>query len=473
MNQPLNIDSARRAAGRFPPQIKFIVGNEACERLSYYGMLSLLILYMKNVLLVGEADAKEQVHLFKMAVYFLPLVGGWLADRWIGRYRTILGLSLFYCLGHGVLALGEGSRGWLYAGLVLIAIGAGGIKPCVSAFLGDQFGPHSAASLTRVYGLFYWAINVGAFAGFAVIPLIRDHAGYSWAFGVPGLFMGAATLVFWLGQRHYVRQPPSRAKKQGAGLLRIAWHALRSPRRGKEGFLDRAAGRFTAEEIKGAKTVAGILTVLSTVPIFWALFDQINTTWVLQGEKMTPFFMLGFKVDAERIQSLSALLVLLWIPAFTVWIYPLAERLGLRPTPLRRMGTGMFLAAVSFVISGWLQWRMEQGQTLNLAWQIVPYVVLEAGEVMLSATGLEFAFSQAPVALKSTIMGFWLAAVGVGNLLVAVLTKVNTEIVKARGATELFFYALLMFAAVGIFALLASRYRKLEQDSAGGASARA
>ena len=150
MNQPVNNDSARRAAGRFPPQIKFIVGNEACERLSYYGMLSLLTLYMKNVLLVGEADAKEQVHLFKMAVYFLPLVGGWLADRWIGRYRTILGLSLFYCLGHGVLALGEGSRGWLYAGLVLIAIGAGGIKPCVSAFLGDQFGAHSEASQTRV-----------------------------------------------------------------------------------------------------------------------------------------------------------------------------------------------------------------------------------------------------------------------------------------------------------------------------------
>src|SRR5687767_13339060 len=204
-------------ASRFPPQIKYIVGNEACERFSYYGMLSILTLYLKNVMDMGESGAKEVAHLFMTAVYFLPLLGGWLADRWLGRYWTILIISLFYCLGHGALALFEGSRAGLFLGLTLIAIGPGGVKPCVSAFVGDQFGPNQEQALTKVYGLFYWCINIGAALGFALIPLIRDHAGYRWAFGVPGIFMGLATLVFWLGRRQYVRPPPSSA---GAGLFK-------------------------------------------------------------------------------------------------------------------------------------------------------------------------------------------------------------------------------------------------------------
>ena len=208
------------SADRFPPQIKYIIGNEACERFSYYGMLSILTIYLSKEMKMGDAHGKEVVHLFATAVYFLPLFGAWLADRWIGRYRTILSISLFYCAGHGALALFEGNLAGIYLGLILLAIGAGGIKPCVSAFVGDQFGAHQEHGLTKVYGLFYWSINFGATFGFALIPMIRDKHGYSWAFGVPGIFMGLATLVFWLGRKQYVRQPPAREQKQ-AGVLSI------------------------------------------------------------------------------------------------------------------------------------------------------------------------------------------------------------------------------------------------------------
>ncbi len=460
MHQPANNQDAPATANRFPPQIKFIVGNEAFERFSYYGMLSVLLFYMTNVLRLEAAEAKAEVHLFKMAVYFLPLIGGWLADKWLGRYWTILSLSLFYCLGHGVLAICEGSRMGLYAGLVLIAIGAGGIKPCVSAFVGDQFGPHQQGLLPNIYGLFYWAINLGAFFGFALIPLLRDHVGYRWAFGVPGIFMGLATLLFWFGSRHYRQVPPRRETKQ-AGWLVVIWSALRHSGERKLGqsFLDNELARFTREEVAGAKAVLRIVTIFAAVPVFWALFDQINTTWVLQGKQMTPFAVLGYKVDAERMQSISALLVLTWVPVLTLWVYPLAERLGLRPTPLRRMGAGMVLGAVSFIICGWMQMRIEQGAVLSLGWQTIPYLFLEAGEVMLSATGLEFAFSQAPASMKSTIMSFWLMTVAVGNLLVAAVTKLNQELVQARGPAEFLFYALLMLAVAGVFAILAVRYR--------------
>ena len=418
----------------FPRQIPFIVTTEACERFSYYGMLSVLMLYLKNDLALGADDAKSVVHLFKMAVYFLPLVGAWIADRWLGRYRTIMSLALFYCLGHGALALFEGSRAGVFTGLALIAIGAGGIKPCVSAFIGDQFDAAQQGLLPRVYGLFYWAINLGALFGFALIPLIRDHHGYAWAFGVPGIFMALATLVFRAGARRYIKAPP----------------AVASPPTPDSG--PARAARW--------RVVGRVALVLLPVPVFWALFDQINSSWVLQGERMTPFVLWGYKVDAERIQSVSALLVLIWVPVLTLGVYPALERLGVRATPLRRMGVGMVFGALSFVICAWLQRRIEGGQTLTLAWQIVPYIVLELGEVLLSASGLEFAYAQAPATLKSTVMSLWLLTTAVGNFLVAVITAVNARFVHATGAAEFLFYAGLMLAVAAVFAVIASRYRE-------------
>jgi proton-dependent oligopeptide transporter, POT family len=414
--------------GTFPRQIKYIVGNEACERFSYYGMLSILTLYLSDVIRMGEDRATEVVHLFATAVYFLPLVGGWLADRFLGRYWTILSLALFYCLGHGALALLEGKLWGIYLGLGLIALGAGAIKPNISAFVGDQFGEEDEDKLRKVYGLFYWSINIGAFFGFLLIPWCRDHAGYRWAFGVPGIFMGLATLIFWLGRRYYTIKPPARSVAEAK--RRVDWPVLWR-----------------------------IVMIFLPIPIFWALFNQVNTTWVIQGKSMTPFLMGGFKVDAERIQAAGALLVLIWVPVLTLGVYPRVERMGFRATPLRRMGTGMFLAAVSFIASAWIQSRIDTGARLTVAWQILPYTILEAGEVMVSATALEFAFSQAPMGMKSMIMSLWLMTIAGGHFLVAAFTNLNARFVHASGASEFLFYAVLMFVATGLFAWIASRYR--------------
>jgi len=345
---------------RFPRQLPFIVTTEACERFSYYGMLSILTLYLKNELRMEADDAKETVHLFKMAAYFLPLAGAWLADRWLGRYRTILSLALFYCLGHGTLALFEGTRSGIYTGLVLIALGAGGIKPCVSAFVGDQFTAEQAGLLPQVYGLFYWAINFGAMFAFALVPLIRDHLGFRWAFGVPGLFMALATLVFRAGSRYYVKRVPVREVSRG---LPETSTITPDSNRDQPGQIARPAN---------TRILGRIAVVLLPVVVFFALYDQVNSSWVLQGSRMSPFALLGYTVDAERIQSVSALLVLFWVPVLTFGIYPLAERLGFRLTPLRRMGAGLVFTALSFGICAWLQRRLEQGETLTLAWQIAP-----------------------------------------------------------------------------------------------------
>ena len=184
---------------------------------------------------------------------------------------------------------------------------------------------------------------------------------------------------------------------------------------------------------------------------------------------MSQSFSFAFRLDKETIQSVNPLLVMLLIPLFTMWLYPLSGRLGFRASPLRRMSVGMLLAALSFVVCGWVQGRMDGGETLSIAWQVPSYILLTAGEVMLSATGLEFAFSQAPKSMKSTIMSFWLLTVAVGNLLVAVVTNFNERVVHARGANEFFFYAALMVAVAGVFIFCATRYkeRTFPPDAAG------
>jgi POT family proton-dependent oligopeptide transporter len=425
-------------ATQFPKQIKYIIGNEACERFSYYGVLGILELYLKDRMKMGDNGATEVLHYFGAAVYFLPLFGGWLADRYWGRYGTILGISLFYCLGHGCMAAFGDTRTGLFCGLALLAIGAGGIKPCVSAFVGDQFGAHDDEALTKVYGWFYWAINLGAAFAFFVIPIIRREAGYRWAFGVPGIFMGLATFIFWLGRKKYIRQPPARS--------RVAATPSESSRK------------------TDAKAVRRILMIFITVPMFWALFNQVNSTWILQGSAMIPMWKWGdnFLVNGETMQSAGAILVMIWVPILTLFVYPTLEKIGIKPTALRRMSAGMVLGAVAFVGSGLLQAQLDRGAHLSIAWQLVPYVVLEAGEVMLSATALEFAFSQAPRNMKSIITSFWLMTIAGGHFLMATFTGLNENYIHAHGASQFYLFAVLMFIVAAIFIGCAMAYKPVQ-----------
>jgi POT family proton-dependent oligopeptide transporter len=217
-----------------------------------------------------------------------------------------------------------------------------------------------------------------------------------------------------------------------------------------------------------------ILTIFALIPVFWALFDQSNSTWVLQGNKMVPVALTGFwksafgwffgdAINAENMQSTNPALVMILVPLLTLGAYP---ALGRHVTPLRRMGCGMFFAAFSYVIVAWLQQRIEAGEQISVAWQAVPYVFLTTGEVLISATGLEFAFTQAAPEMKSTIMSFWLLTVAAGNLLVSFITSMlSTEAGGHGGAVSSGRFLLYagMTAVVGVlFILIAMRYKYRE-----------
>ena len=384
------------ATKKMPPGIPYIIGNEAAERFSFYGMRTILTIFMVNYLwLMGDspvaklsdAQATEHFHNFVSLVYLTPIFGALLADLFFGKYRIIMVLSIVYCLGHLALAL-MGMVGdvnmWLIAGLWLISIGSGGIKPCVSAHVGDQFGSANRHLLPRIFNWFYWSINLGAFVSTLLTPWLLEWYGPHWAFGVPGILMALATLVFWLGRWKFVHIPA-----KGMGFLREL---------------------FSGE---GLSAIAKLFTIYVFVAVFWALFDQTGSSWVLQAENMDRSW-LGVVWLPSQIQALNPILILTFIPLFSYVIYPLIDRI-FPLTPLRKISIGLFLTAFSFMLVSVAQGKIDAGATPSISWQLVAYALLTAGEVMVSIVCLEFSYTQAPRSMKSVIMAIFLVSVSLGN----------------------------------------------------------
>jgi proton-dependent oligopeptide transporter, POT family len=495
-----------------PRQIRYIIGNEGCERFSFYGMRNILTVFLVTSLLqhLPEADrpsaAKHVFHTFVIGVYFFPLLGGWLADRFFGKYHTIFWLSLVYCAGHLCLALFESNRNGFYTGLFLIALGSGGIKPCVAAFVGDQFDDTNKHRARVVFDAFYWIINFGSFFASLLMPIFLKQLGASVAFGIPGALMFIATVILWTGRRRYVLVPP--APPESHSFLHVARTALLAGPAGKVlggigilsaivpflllprlGFvvaaccalvglvffgglgvalqLDRARSAHPEEAVNGVRSVLRVLVLFALVTPFWSLFDQKASTWVLQADEMSkPSWF-----QSSQMQALNPMLVMLLIPFNNLVLYPALKRMGYEMTALRRMTAGIAFAGVAWIIVGSMQVVLDSGRPFTIVWQVLPYAFLTLGEVLVSATGLEFAYSQAPPSMKGSLMSFWNLSVTVGNLWVLVVNagvknETVTGFIKTTGfgvtAFQMFFFAAFAFLAALAFGLVARRYKVVD-----------
>jgi len=389
---------------KMPPGIPYIIGNEAAERFSFYGMKGILVIFMTQYLglmdmtggrMMSGTDAVGYYHQFSFWVYFTPLMGAILADVFFGKYKTILWLSIVYCIGHAALAcMGTvgNSTAWLLAGLGLICIGSGGIKPCVSAHVGDQFGKKNHYLISRVYNWFYFSINFGSFFSTLLTPWLLKWYGPHWAFGVPGVLMAIATLMFWMGRNRFVHIPPS-----GTAFFREA---------------------FSRD---GLTALGKLIPLFAFITIFWALYDQTGSSWVLQAKQMDLNF-LGINWLESQIQSVNPILILTFIPLFTFIIYPKLDRM-FALTPLRKIGMGMTLMVGSFFLTTLIQTWIDAGQRPSIGWQILAFVIITASEVMVSIVGLEFAYTQSPKAMKSWVMALFWLSVALGNMLTAEVNK--------------------------------------------------
>jgi POT family proton-dependent oligopeptide transporter len=499
-------------AARIPRQISYIIGNEGCERFSFYGMRNILTVFLVSSLLMhlpaGDraGAAKDVFHTFVIGVYFFPLLGGWLADRFFGKYHTIFWLSLVYCVGHLCLALFESNRTGFYTGLALIALGSGGIKPCVASFVGDQFDQTNKHRAKVVFDAFYWMINFGSFFASLLMPVFLKQLGAAIAFGIPGALMFIATVIFWLGRRHYVLLPPSPPNPHS--FLNVARTALASGTPGQVlagagGVLALGSLAFTADfgivialclalvslitfgglgvwlqlpgargrhpdgAVEGVRSVLRVLVLFALVTPFWSLFDQKASTWVLQADAMTkPSWF-----QSSQMQALNPLLVMILIPFNNLVLYPALKRFGYEMTALRRMTAGIAFSGLAWIVVGLMQMVLDGGHAFTITWQVLPYALLTLGEVLVSATGLEFAYSQAPPAMKGALMSFWNLSVTIGNLWVLVVNAgvkndTVTNFIASTGfgvtAFQMFFFAAFAFAAALAFGLVARNYRTVD-----------
>jgi|TARA_B110000263_G_scaffold184447_1_gene161967 POT family proton-dependent oligopeptide transporter len=433
-----NYLTAPRTSKKMPKGIPYIIGNELAERFSFYGMKCILIIFMTKYLMdssgalapMNKEDATYWYHLFTSAVYFTPLIGAIIADAFFGKYKTILALSIVYCLGHLALAMDETRLG-LTLGLTLISIGAGGIKPCVSAHVGDQFGKTNSHLLEKIFSWFYLSINLGAFISTILTPFLLVKYGPAVAFGVPGGLMLIATWVFWLGRNLFIHIPAG-----GMGFIRETF------------------------SLSGIKSISRLFIIYLFVAVFWALFDQTGSTWVLQAENLNRYW-LGVHWLPSQIQAINPIMILVFAPLFAYFLYPKMGKY-FEVTPLRKISIGLFLAVPSFIIIGMVQSWLDAGQTPSIAWQVVAYAILTAAEVLVSITCLEFSYTQAPNKMKSLIMGFFMLSVSIGNIFTAM---VNAFIQnpdgssKLEGASYFYFFAGTMMVTSMLFLLVLKYYK--------------
>uniref|UniRef100_A0A3P8Z868 Uncharacterized protein n=1 Tax=Esox lucius TaxID=8010 RepID=A0A3P8Z868_ESOLU len=373
----------------YPISIFFIVVNEFCERFSYYGMRAVLVLYFRYFLQFDDDLATSIYHTFVALCYLTPILGAIIADSWLGKFKTIIYLSIVYAIGQVVMAVSavnditdsdrNGTPDSLtfhitmsMLGLLLIALGTGGIKPCVAAFGGDQFQDHQAKQRGTFFSVFYLCINGGSLLSTIITPLLRaqecgihsQQKCYPLAFGVPAALMVVSLVVFIAGSGMYHKTKP-----QGNIMLavckcigfaisnRFKHRSSVHPKRTH--WMDWAEERYDKLLIAQIKMVLKVLFLYIPLPMFWTLFDQKGSRWTLQATTMDGNFGIAI-LQPDQMQTVNPIFILTLVPIMDKIVYPLIKKCGLNFTPLRRMTVGMFLAAMAFVAAAVVQIQIDK-----------------------------------------------------------------------------------------------------------------
>ncbi|XP_054796242.1 protein NRT1/ PTR FAMILY 8.1-like [Prosopis cineraria] len=487
----------------------FILGNECCERLAYYGMSTNLVLYFKNRLHEHSATASKNVSNWSGTCYITPLIGAFLADAYLGRYWTIATFSIIYVIGMTLLTLSasvpgikpachgednchatDGQSAVCFIALYLIALGTGGIKPCVSSYGADQFDDADEVEKehkSSFFNWFYFSINIGALIASSLLVWIQDNVGWGWGFGIPAVTMAIAVVSFFSGTRLYRNQKPG-----GSPLTRICQVIVASIRKYKVkvpedesllyeiadtesviqgsrkldhskglSFFDKAAVPEQSDSVKSPanpwrlctitqveelKAIIRLLPVWATGIIFATVYGQMSTLFVLQGATMdTHVGNSSFKIPPASLSIFDTLSVIFWVPVYDQIIVPVARKFtghknGL--TQLQRMGIGLFISIFSMLSAGVLElirlrivrrhnyYELEQ-IPLSIFWQVPQYFIIGCAEVFTFIGQLEFFYEQAPDAMRSLCSALSLLTVAFGqylsSLLVTIVTNVSTK----------------------------------------------
>ncbi|KAM3389009.1 hypothetical protein ACQJBY_011255 [Aegilops geniculata] len=485
----------------------YILANECCERLAYYGMSANLSNFMLDNMGMNKSDAANTVSNWTGTCYAAPLIGAFLADAYLGRFWTIASFVIIYVFGLGLLTVAASVKGLVptcmaegvcdptagqtaavFVGLYLVALGTGGIKPCVSSFGADQFDEHDESerrSKSSFFNWFYLSINIGALVASSVLVNVQVRYGWGWGFGIPAVVMAIAVGSFFVGTPLYRHQRPG-----GSPLTRIAQVLVAATRKlsvpvdgsalhettdresGIEGsrklehteqfrFLDKAAVETPADrtaaapsawrlctvtQVEELKSVVRLLPIWASGIVFAAVYGQMNTVFVFQGNTLDKRMGAHFSIPSASLSTFDTLSVIFWVPVYDRLLVPAVRSVTGHPcgfTQLQRMGVGLVVSIFSMVAAGVLElFRLRTVARLGLYgeddivpisifWQVPQYFIVGAAEVFVFVGQLDFFYDQAPDAMRSMCMALSLTAVALGSyvstLLVTVVKKVTTR----------------------------------------------
>ncbi|XP_008785424.1 protein NRT1/ PTR FAMILY 8.1 [Phoenix dactylifera] len=488
----------------------YILANECCERLAYYGMSTNLVNYMKDRLHQNNTTAANNVTNWSGTCYIMPLLGAFLADAYLGRYWTIASFMIVYISGLTLLTMTSSVNGLkpscdngvcdptnaqtavVFIALYLIALGTGGIKPCVSSFGADQFDESDESEKKRkssFFNWFYFSINIGALVASSVLVWIQNNVGWGWGFGIPAVVMAIAVVSFFLGTALYRHQKPG-----GSPLTRIAQVVVASFRKygvnlphdksslyeisEKESviqgsrklehtdqfkFLDKAAvvtqddkmkdpvdpwRLCTVTQVEELKSVVRILPIWATGIIFSTVYSQMSTMFVLQGNTLDPHMGPHFKIPSASLSIFDTISVIVWVPIYDRVIVSVARKLTGHErgfTQLTRMGIGLAISIFSMLAAGILEvvrlrivgrdglYDYDGYVPMSIFWQIPQYFIIGAAEVFTFIGQLEFFYDQAPDAMRSLLSALSLTTVSLGNYLSTLLVTIVTDITTKNG----------------------------------------
>lgn len=432
-----------RAAGvlgyvrRHPTGFWFIFWGELAERCAFYGIRTLLFLYLTTVLAFSDAYATQVSSTFKAGCYLSPLLGGFLADRFLGKYWTIVGFSVPYVCG--MLLMGVGTEYAVYGGLALLALGSGTIKPNISTLMGltyDERRPGDTKIRDDAFYMFYFAINLGAVISSYLLPIVAKPTGafgdrgYFVAFMITAGLMGLALALFASGKRHYAheqvrdREPltPEQRKEQWTVLYQIG----------------------------------GLFLLVS---LWWAAYDLKDNIWIaFARDRIDLQLTETWTLQPNQLIALNPFLILILVPTLNLF-WKAIDPTGTRfPSP-RKMFVGFLLMSGTYAVLAGAGYLSAAGTKVSILWMVAAFVIMTVSEVMVSVIGLELAFRAAPPRMKSFVTACWLLTVFVANLLTIPIARLKLYDTFGPGP---FFagYAVAMVGAAAAFAVMGRRFQR-------------
>ncbi|XP_063969040.1 solute carrier family 15 member 4-like [Lytechinus pictus] len=484
---------------------------ELCERLTYYSIIGNLVIFCTNELGYSSATAAVIVAAFSGTSYFVPIFGGWVADSIAGKYNTIFGSLLIYFVGAVTLPLisiyyediGDGNvgltnsqkQGFFVFGLLLVSMGTGGIKSNVGPFGAQQMEDLGEGAVQTFFYWFYWFINVGSGIAYSAVVYVQQEVGFGVGFTIPAVSILLAIIILVLSRNKYLMKPP-----EGSVLTKVVkitfdgtkqctcMHANQDE--DLDSCLDRTkiskGGRYQDQEVDDVKSLGRVIPVFIPIIIYWTIYIQMSSTYLLQGERMRLKYG-DFTIPVAALNLFNVVIILILIPIMDRIVYPCFERNGMRLSMLKRIGIGMCFAAGSMIVAaiveicrknvmrggGFLEQTIADvtynASDVSVFAQIPQYCLIGTSEVFTSITGLEFAYSQSPDSMQGVIMGLFLMTTGLGSYLGSLLVIIVNAASSGTwipdeindGFLEYFYFLLagLMLLDFLVFLIIAHRYK--------------